>query len=193
MLGICKSCGAEIEYEEEDVGIGVRIKHGFCENKNCPTYGWATNNIISIEKEEEDTSMDNTDCELNTVCWFDNGLERTIGILKEIQSMNGRKYYLDDKGYFYSKCIPVNPNEIKFAESKPDQILDILDEILSDSSQIIIEGHYAINARNTYGTGKSLLEALRNWKEKYTKNIQDKDWRDAHGYDFIPTKNIDQF
>lgn len=69
----------------------------------------------------------------------------------------------------------------------------IIDFILSNHSQIIIEGKYSVRALYTNGNGKTLEEALLNWQEKYKKNIQNREWRVNHGYEHIGHSHLAQF
>ena len=62
MIGKCKHCGSKINYELPDVGIGCMIPHGWCENKDCPTYSWATNDIIKNNEEKDDEEIDDDCC-----------------------------------------------------------------------------------------------------------------------------------
>ena len=62
MIGKCKHCGSKINYELTDVGIGCMIPHGWCENKDWPTYGWATNDIEKDNKEKDDEEIDDDCC-----------------------------------------------------------------------------------------------------------------------------------
>lgn len=56
--GICGTCGEPIYYELADVGIGCDIPHGWCTNPKCPTYNWATDNIIRNKEEEDEYNSD---------------------------------------------------------------------------------------------------------------------------------------
>lgn len=69
----------------------------------------------------------------------------------------------------------------------------IIDFILNEHYQIIIEGHYSVRAIYTTGNGKTLDEALQNWYEKYQKNINNLEWRQNYGFEYIPHKHLEQF
>ena len=69
----------------------------------------------------------------------------------------------------------------------------IIDFILDEHSQIIIEGHYSVRAIYTTGNGETLNEALKNWYEKYQMNINNREWRQNYGFDYIPHKHLEQF
>lgn len=69
----------------------------------------------------------------------------------------------------------------------------IIDFILSNNSQIIIEGKYSVRALYTNGNGNTLEEALKNWYEKYQVNINNREWRVNRGYEHIGHSHLAQF
>ncbi len=68
----------------------------------------------------------------------------------------------------------------------------LIDFILSNHSQVIIEGRYAISALHTYGKGETLKEACQNWQEKYNKNIDNPEWVNLYCMQEF-SKHLEQF